>query len=786
MIRFNISPSSLNVYNESPLMFFYQQIAKAKDDTKTPQCYGRGGTAVHEILDRVAKNNENLNSWESQFDKIWHEEDLYYLPDLKGKPLEKPVYKECVIYGLDLIKNKYEITDPELNIQIPFKNDGKHKINFKGKIDCVGFLKGTKKKIIMDYKTSSSMDSDQTFPGEPYSQFRLQGMFYAWLIYKERGFVVDEVIFEYLKLKKPKSFKPTLKDLQDFEKYLYMKGEEIVSKGNIIDNYDIGKIDSIFNGHKLACEKERSRRLSKQTLIVERGKDNVCTIKTKIYDSRLLKALKNKYSYECGGTQFSLKFQDKVWDGKKYLFRNNQFPFPFWNNINKFLSDFNKYFNTNYEFDLRQPYLIDEIVNVKYDTKFKDLPVEPRFYQTEAKDVSIKEKIGINYLGTSGGKTIISAMIIKEVNKRFLFVVNRIELVRQTKKEFEKILGVEIGEMSEGNIDVNKQITVASIQTINAILERKDQTSIDLRRFLYNVNGIIYDEAQTLSDSSTPKKDEDGKKKKNTSGISMYGKLGRTLTNCEYFLGMSGSPHRRTNYEKIYGDDSGEVKKTNNTLEMNALVGFVIYSMTTKQLEELGYITPTKCYFIDYTGWQDFVGVNYHDYYTKNLTNNTVRNDLIMSIIEKFRDTKKSLILTKRIEHGEILSSGIEDSFFINGSTNKKKRQKNFEEFKNSRGKVLVGSSQIFSAGIDIPDLDLITFAGGGKSDIEVVQSVGRVKRLAPNKKFGYFIDFCDRSMKYFDESAEIRMEILEDYGNEVKVVTWEQFVKEMDEVEKQ
>ena len=319
-IKFNISPSSLNQYNESQLVFYYNQIKKAKPDTKTYECYGKGGTAVHEVLDRIAKNPENLKNWQTQFQNLWVESDLHFLKGFNSQPLSQNIYRECVEHGIHLIKNEYKIVDPELNIEIPFKNNSKFKINFKGKIDVVGY-KGDKK-VVMDYKTSSSMDSDTRSPGEPYSNFQLQGLFYAWLLWKKKGFLVDEVIFEYLKLKKPKSFPIKEEDLIKFEKYLYKKAEEIFSKGSQIECYEIGKINSPWNQHKIKCETEKARRNSKQKLIVERGRDNTCTIMTKIYDSRLIKALREKYSYDAPGSHFSEKFINKVWDGKKYLFQN--------------------------------------------------------------------------------------------------------------------------------------------------------------------------------------------------------------------------------------------------------------------------------------------------------------------------------------------------------------------------------------------------------------------------------------------------------------------------------
>jgi predicted helicase len=44
------------------------------------------------------------------------------------------------------------------------------------------------------------------------------------------------------------------------------------------------------------------------------------------------------------------------------------------------------------------------------------------------------------------------------------------------------------------------------------------------------------------------------------------------------------------------------------------------------------------------------------------------------------------------------------------------------------------------SEGVDVPSLDAVMFLSARNSQVDVVQSVGRVMRLAPNKKYGYII----------------------------------------------
>ncbi|MDR3153219.1 MAG: DEAD/DEAH box helicase family protein, partial [Deltaproteobacteria bacterium] len=52
----------------------------------------------------------------------------------------------------------------------------------------------------------------------------------------------------------------------------------------------------------------------------------------------------------------------------------------------------------------------------------------------------------------------------------------------------------------------------------------------------------------------------------------------------------------------------------------------------------------------------------------------------------------------------------------------------------------ILSNCRCLSTGVDVPSLDAVLFLSAKNSEIEVVQSVGRVMRLAPGKKFGYVI----------------------------------------------
>ena len=52
----------------------------------------------------------------------------------------------------------------------------------------------------------------------------------------------------------------------------------------------------------------------------------------------------------------------------------------------------------------------------------------------------------------------------------------------------------------------------------------------------------------------------------------------------------------------------------------------------------------------------------------------------------------------------------------------------------------ILTNARCLSEGVDVPALDAVMFLSPRKSQVDIVQSVGRVMRLAPGKKYGYII----------------------------------------------
>jgi superfamily II DNA or RNA helicase len=80
----------------------------------------------------------------------------------------------------------------------------------------------------------------------------------------------------------------------------------------------------------------------------------------------------------------------------------------------------------------------------------------------------------------------------------------------------------------------------------------------------------------------------------------------------------------------------------------------------------------------------------------------------------------------------------------VTGQTDKKEREALYPQIKNNDFRVLVATGAIIGEGFDWPDLNhlylVYPFSWKGK----LIQYVGRVQRISPNKTSAYIYDYLD------------------------------------------
>jgi hypothetical protein len=250
-ISFNLSPSSLNVFFKSPLLFYLQHVAKVPDDTKVPVCYGLSGNIVHDCLEGYAKGELDRDGVYIRFAEKWKSQGLEFHKDVKGSVLDKQDYLRALLQGLQVVEDHEGHVCEEM-ISFPFAENDVMKIGVKGIIDLQAVKKGSAGQRVVDYKTSNSVSRGK--------DFERQALFYNYLIHKKKDVLPEKTSFHYLKLGVEKVYEFSHDDLKKFEEELGDIANRVLSYGNEIGRYPAGEIDDLFNSRKQACLRELARR----------------------------------------------------------------------------------------------------------------------------------------------------------------------------------------------------------------------------------------------------------------------------------------------------------------------------------------------------------------------------------------------------------------------------------------------------------------------------------------------------------------------------------------------
>src|SRR3989338_7034406 len=102
-ISFNLSPTSINTFYQSPLLFYLGYIAKVPDDTRVPVCYGLSGNLVHECLQKYANKEVDRQTIFSHFSKQWLGKNLHEHRGIGGEVLSQEDYIIALIKGLRVV-----------------------------------------------------------------------------------------------------------------------------------------------------------------------------------------------------------------------------------------------------------------------------------------------------------------------------------------------------------------------------------------------------------------------------------------------------------------------------------------------------------------------------------------------------------------------------------------------------------------------------------------------------------------------------------------------------------
>lgn len=427
--------------------------------------------------------------------------------------------------------------------------------------------------------------------------------------------------------------------------------------------------------------------------------------------------LSEYFSFYVPGYKFMPAYKNKVWDGKIRLFNRitGELSAGLYAYLLKFAAERSYSVDTeetDYGFPVpaKAPLELADLLNDA------TLPFQPREYQYDALETALRRTRAILLSPTGSGKSFIAYLLIKyylsKLNDKVLLIVPTTSLVEQMYSDF-----------TDYGMDVD--------QHVHKIYSGKDKNT-DKRVIVSTWQSIYKLPARWFKQFGMVVGDEcHGFKSKSLSSIM------NKSTEAKYRYGLTGTL------------DGTQTHK----LMLEGLFGPVYKVTTTKALQDNETLAPLdiKVLLLNYSEKvrKDFGKRDYQDEIDF-IVGNDARNRLIRNLAI---DAKGNTLVLFRLvdKHGKPLYDQINNKvdnnrkvFFVSGDTGTTDREAIRRIVEKQSNAIIVASLGTFSTGINIRNLHNIIFASPSKSQIKVLQSIGRGLRKSDNGQITTLYDIAD------------------------------------------
>ena len=386
--------------------------------------------------------------------------------------------------------------------------------------------------------------------------------------------------------------------------------------------------------------------------------------------------------------------------------------------------------------------LINDVIEIVPDANIIDLRVKPsgtpipnsvelRDYQYNAYNAIIKHYIGIVEIPTGGGKTEIAIKTVCDIGVNTLIVVPTTIIFNEFVDKFKTYApDLDLGIIASG-VFSPKHITLSIFDDSWS----KSQMGIE---FASTVEFLYVDEGHK-------------------SAAKTWYEYFMTLENAYYRISQTATPFR---------DNSVDIAK------MHACTGPKIFSLKTNDLQNQGWLSKADVKFIRvncplHTG-------SYTNKYRYTIVQNNIRNKIIKELAIRFASEKKRcLIIVNWKEHAQILIEMLKDALtdvvYFNGGMTVKKLHEAKERFLNDCY-IAIGTP-VVDMGFNVPTIDVLILAGGGRSPGIAQQRLGRSLRIADNKTIATVFDFYDCDHDTFESHSNARISIFKKLKQNVSII---------------
>ena len=360
------------------------------------------------------------------------------------------------------------------------------------------------------------------------------------------------------------------------------------------------------------------------------------------------------------------------------------------------------------DIDVVESDLMKEIQSEVVPTNDIYLPgIELREDQKRLVWSALKHKRGMLIAPTGTGKSILALSIMKAFQgKIILFLVPSLDLLKQTEDELDRFGFKSITTLGGGKPKhIYGQITVSTIQTM---------IRMDLDQMGHIFDLVIVDELHLAS------------------GVDATLEKILSKIPAPYRIGFTATP------------PTEEQKR----LTITGLLGPIIDEVTWEEGREenmlvepwLKLVNVPKCSDVDNQR-------SYKDEYRVGIVENKTRHRIILREAQSLANSGvTSLIFVNIVEHGQRLFDTFNKSdikcTYVKGDVDSDTRNKIKKQLE--QGELDCVISTVWKEGVNIPSLGAIILAGGGKSEIALMQKIGRSLRRSEGKDQAIIVDFVD------------------------------------------
>ena len=440
--------------------------------------------------------------------------------------------------------------------------------------------------------------------------------------------------------------------------------------------------------------------------------------------------LSDFFSFFVPGYKYMPLYRNRVWDGKVRLFnaQTKELPCGLLPYVQEFAEK--RKYNIDYEdSDYGPPESFNDVDATEIMTFIKSLdlhnggqPIEIRDYQFNAICESIKRKRSVMLSPTGSGKSLIIYVLMRwyleNFDEKVLIIVPTTSLVEQMFGDFKDYSS------NDNSWNANEECHV--------IYSGKPKTSIQERIFISTWQSIYKLPYTWFEQFGITFGDEcHGFKSKSLTNIMNKARL------AEYRFGTTGTLDGTQTHQLVLEGLFGKVMKVTTTRDLqdkNTLADLDIFMLqldydadTRKMVNGLKYQDEVD-FITQYDGRNKFI---------RNLALDQNGNTLVLfQFVEKHGKPLYNLINSKAEEERKV--------FFVSGATETSDREAIRKITEGQKNAIIVASLGTFSTGINIRNLHNIIFASPSKSQIRVLQSIGRGLRKTEDDKATKLFDIAD------------------------------------------